>query len=151
MREVAQPFIDGVVAGAQKLRIGNPMSWDTEIGPLMSRDHCAAVAELVDDVVSAGARRLCAGRVESPAGFEHGADVGTLQGSQPVVASLRRNARPSRCGRRQPFCTGARLFGLAGFEPGLLRWPRSPPVWPETQSSAEAGQAVGRQQPLSYA
>ena len=36
MREVAERFIAGVVAGAQRLRVGDPMSWDTEIGPMVS-------------------------------------------------------------------------------------------------------------------
>ena len=55
MREVADRFIAGVVAGARALRVGDPMSWDTEIGPMVSREQFELVRELVDDAVAAGA------------------------------------------------------------------------------------------------
>src|SRR5205807_8682775 len=35
MRQVADRFVDGVVAGAQALRVGDPLSFDTEIGPMV--------------------------------------------------------------------------------------------------------------------
>jgi succinate-semialdehyde dehydrogenase/glutarate-semialdehyde dehydrogenase len=73
LREVAQPFIDRVVAAAQRLRLGDPISWETEVGPIISREQCDAVSDLVDEALAAGARRLCGGRVESPPGLEHGA------------------------------------------------------------------------------
>ncbi|HEY2259007.1 MAG TPA: aldehyde dehydrogenase family protein [Solirubrobacteraceae bacterium] len=66
MREVAERFIAGVVQGAQRLSIGDPMSWNTEIGPMVSREQFELVRELVDDAVAAGARRECGGPVEDP-------------------------------------------------------------------------------------
>ena len=54
MREVAERFISGVVAGAQRLRVGDPLGWDTEIGPMISREQFELVRELVDDAVAAG-------------------------------------------------------------------------------------------------
>jgi succinate-semialdehyde dehydrogenase/glutarate-semialdehyde dehydrogenase len=72
LREVAERFIEGVVAGAQRLRLGDPMSWETEIGPMVSADQFAAVRELVDDAVAAGASLLCGGPADSPPGFEAG-------------------------------------------------------------------------------
>ena len=36
MREVADRFTAGVVEGARKLRVGDPLDWDTEIGPMVS-------------------------------------------------------------------------------------------------------------------
>jgi acyl-CoA reductase-like NAD-dependent aldehyde dehydrogenase len=72
LRDVADRFISGVVAGAQKLRIGDPMSWDTEIGPMVSREQFETVSELVDDALAAGASRLCGGPAASPAGSELG-------------------------------------------------------------------------------
>jgi succinate-semialdehyde dehydrogenase/glutarate-semialdehyde dehydrogenase len=71
-REVSERFIDGVVAGAQRLRVGDPDSWDTEIGPMVSREQFEIVSELVEDAVSAGARLLCGGPAEAPAGLERG-------------------------------------------------------------------------------
>jgi succinate-semialdehyde dehydrogenase/glutarate-semialdehyde dehydrogenase len=73
LREVAEPFIAGVVAGARRLRIGDPMGWDTEIGPMVSRDQYETVRELVDDAVSSGAKLECGGPAEPPPGMEAGA------------------------------------------------------------------------------
>ena len=63
MREVAERFISGVVAGASRLRVGDPMSWDTEIGPMVSVEQFSLVRELVDDAVAAGAVMRCGGPV----------------------------------------------------------------------------------------
>jgi succinate-semialdehyde dehydrogenase/glutarate-semialdehyde dehydrogenase len=66
VREVADRFIAGVVSGAERLRVGDPMSWDTEIGPMVSRDQFDVVRELVDDAVTAGAKLECGGPAPSP-------------------------------------------------------------------------------------
>ena len=39
----------------ERLRVGDPMGWDTEIGPMVSREQFEIVRELVDDAVAAGA------------------------------------------------------------------------------------------------
>jgi succinate-semialdehyde dehydrogenase/glutarate-semialdehyde dehydrogenase len=72
LRQVADRFISGVVTGAEGLRVGDPLSWDTEIGPMVSDEQFESVRELVDDAVAAGASRLCGGPVPSPDGFEAG-------------------------------------------------------------------------------
>ena len=70
MREVADRFIGRVVAGAGQLRVGDPMQWDTEIGPMVSREQYEIVAELVDDAVGAGAVLECGGPLaDAPAGL----------------------------------------------------------------------------------
>jgi succinate-semialdehyde dehydrogenase/glutarate-semialdehyde dehydrogenase len=69
MRGVSERFIEGVVAGARRLRVGDPMSWDTEIGPMVSDEQHATVRGLVDDAVAAGAVLHCGGPVEGPAGL----------------------------------------------------------------------------------
>jgi acyl-CoA reductase-like NAD-dependent aldehyde dehydrogenase len=70
VREVADRFIDGVVAAAQRLRIGDPMSWNTEIGPMVSREQYEIVSELVDDAVASGATLRCGGPAETPPGLD---------------------------------------------------------------------------------
>jgi len=70
MRSVADRFIAGVVAGAQRLRVGDPMSWDTEIGPMVSGEQLESVRSLVDDAAAAGAELRCGGPVEAPAGLD---------------------------------------------------------------------------------
>ena len=72
LRDVADRFIGGVVTGARTLRVGDPMGWETEIGPMVSREQFETVSELVDDAVRAGASLRCGGPVDSPAGFEAG-------------------------------------------------------------------------------
>ena len=67
-REVSEHFIAGVVRGAQALRVGNPDSWTTEIGPMISREQFELVAELVNDAVAAGASLLCGGPAPAPTG-----------------------------------------------------------------------------------
>jgi acyl-CoA reductase-like NAD-dependent aldehyde dehydrogenase len=61
MREVAEPFIAGVVRGARSLKVGDPLEWTTEIGPMVSREQFELVRELVDDAVAAGASLHCGG------------------------------------------------------------------------------------------
>jgi acyl-CoA reductase-like NAD-dependent aldehyde dehydrogenase len=73
IREVAERFIEGVVAGARLLSVGDPLEWETEIGPMVSREQFDLVSELVEDAVASGARIRCGGPMESPRGFEHGA------------------------------------------------------------------------------
>jgi acyl-CoA reductase-like NAD-dependent aldehyde dehydrogenase len=64
VRDVADRFVQGVVEGAQRLRIGDPMEWTTEIGPMVSREQLEAVRELVDDAVANGATLHCGGAEE---------------------------------------------------------------------------------------
>ncbi len=71
-REVSERFIAGVVAGARRLRVGDPLSWDTEIGPMVSPEQYRTVEELVSDAVAAGATLRCGGPTEAPAGLEQG-------------------------------------------------------------------------------
>jgi len=72
LREVSERFIDGVVAGARRLRIGDPLGWETEIGPMVSPEQFDAVRELVDDALAGGAALECGGPVEPPPGLEAG-------------------------------------------------------------------------------
>ena len=61
MREVADRFVEGVVREASRLRVGNPLDWRTEIGPMVSKEQFDVVMELVDDAVAAGAEIRCGG------------------------------------------------------------------------------------------
>ena len=64
VREVAERFIAGVARGAEALKVGDPLDWDTEIGPMTSADQYETVCELVDDALASGAERLCGGPVD---------------------------------------------------------------------------------------
>jgi acyl-CoA reductase-like NAD-dependent aldehyde dehydrogenase len=64
MREVADRFVDGVVRQASALKVGDPLDWQTAIGPMVSKDQYDLVCELVDDAIASGAKRRCGGPVE---------------------------------------------------------------------------------------
>ncbi|HET7053309.1 MAG TPA: aldehyde dehydrogenase family protein [Solirubrobacterales bacterium] len=61
MREVADSFVEGVAREAQKLRLGNPIEWETEIGPMTSDGQYEIVVDLIEDAVASGATKLCGG------------------------------------------------------------------------------------------
>jgi succinate-semialdehyde dehydrogenase/glutarate-semialdehyde dehydrogenase len=63
---VADRFVDGVVASARRLRVGDPLQGGTEIGPMVSREQFDLVRELVDDAVQSGAELRCGGPTEVP-------------------------------------------------------------------------------------
>ncbi|HEV2772290.1 MAG TPA: aldehyde dehydrogenase family protein [Thermoleophilaceae bacterium] len=63
-REVADPFLNGLVRGARALRIGDPVAPDTEVGPLLSAERLERVCEVVDEAVAGGATLRCGGPVE---------------------------------------------------------------------------------------
>ena len=61
VKDVAERFVEGVVEGAKALRVGDPLDWSTEIGPMVSREQLELVKELVDDAVANGATLHCGG------------------------------------------------------------------------------------------
>src|ERR1700761_6312248 len=69
-RSVADRFVAGVIEGARRLRVGDPMSWDTEIGPMISGAQMEIVRGLVDDAVATGAVLHCGGPATAPAGLD---------------------------------------------------------------------------------
>jgi acyl-CoA reductase-like NAD-dependent aldehyde dehydrogenase len=66
VQEVADRFVTDVVAGARRLTVGDPLSWDTQVGPMVSRGQFELVRELVDDAVANGATLECGGPVDAP-------------------------------------------------------------------------------------
>jgi acyl-CoA reductase-like NAD-dependent aldehyde dehydrogenase len=63
-RDVADPFLEGVVRETERLTVGDPREWTTEIGPMVSDDQAKIVSELVEDAVENGATKLTGGPVE---------------------------------------------------------------------------------------
>src|SRR3954453_22028254 len=66
VRELADRFTRGVVEGARALRVGDPLSWDVDLGPMASEEQFDTVRELVDDAVAAGAKLECGGPLDVP-------------------------------------------------------------------------------------
>ena len=70
VRERYEPFLAGLVRGAERLRVGDPADDRTQVGPLASAERRRRVAELVDEAVAAGACLHCGGAVEGPLGTQ---------------------------------------------------------------------------------
>lgn len=64
IEEVAERFLTGLVRETERLRVGDPQSWEVEVGPMVSTEQYELVNELVDDAISAGAERLTGGPTE---------------------------------------------------------------------------------------
>src|SRR3954451_320060 len=61
VEEVADRFLEGLARETEALEVGDPASWDTEIGPMVSPDQAEIVTELIDDAVKSGATKLTGG------------------------------------------------------------------------------------------
>ncbi len=61
VEEVAERFLEGVVRETERLTVGDPTDWETEIGPMVSAEQHETVIELVDDAVGAGAEQRTGG------------------------------------------------------------------------------------------
>jgi succinate-semialdehyde dehydrogenase/glutarate-semialdehyde dehydrogenase len=64
VREVAERFVEGVARGAERMRVGEPLQWETEIGPMTSDGQYEIVVDLIEDAVRSGATKLCGGPTE---------------------------------------------------------------------------------------
>lgn len=60
-RALAKEFIQRLVAGAESLRVGDPLSEDTEVGPLIRPGEVTRVHEWVDEARAVGATIACGG------------------------------------------------------------------------------------------
>jgi acyl-CoA reductase-like NAD-dependent aldehyde dehydrogenase len=64
VREIADRFVEGVARETRKLQLGDPLQWETEIGPMTSGGQYEIVCELIDDAVASGATMLYGGPTE---------------------------------------------------------------------------------------
>jgi acyl-CoA reductase-like NAD-dependent aldehyde dehydrogenase len=63
-REIADRFVEGVAEEARRLRLGDPLQWETEIGPMTADSQYEIVVDLIEDAVASGAAKLCGGPTE---------------------------------------------------------------------------------------
>jgi acyl-CoA reductase-like NAD-dependent aldehyde dehydrogenase len=59
--DVADPFLEGLVRETERLTVGDPREWTTEVGPMVSEEQAKLVGELVDDALKNGAKKLTGG------------------------------------------------------------------------------------------
>jgi acyl-CoA reductase-like NAD-dependent aldehyde dehydrogenase len=62
VKNVAKEFIEKFVQKTEKLKVGDPMSEDTDMGPLVNTDGLQRIEELVKDAVDKGAGVLTGGK-----------------------------------------------------------------------------------------
>ena len=63
---VAEDFVDLLVSEVGKLKTGDPMDPETDVGPLITHDALERVSAWVDEAVQTGAEVLCGGKREDP-------------------------------------------------------------------------------------
>ena len=73
--KVYDAFTDAFVKQMKAIRMGDPTSEDTQLGPLSSQDQYDTVAEQVTKSVSAGAKLLCGGDPQDQTGYYYPATV----------------------------------------------------------------------------
>ncbi len=108
---VYDTFLARLVAAIGQLRLGDPREPDTQIGPLITRQHLTRVAGFVERAVSDGARLLCGGRVSPDLGglyFEP-----TLFADIPARAEILQREVFGPVLTIQPFATDAEAIRLA--------------------------------------
>jgi succinate-semialdehyde dehydrogenase/glutarate-semialdehyde dehydrogenase len=71
-RDVVDPFVDLFAAHVRKLKVGNGMEEDTDIGPLIDGHAFNKVREHVEDAIQRGAKRVV-GEDVKPLDCDHGA------------------------------------------------------------------------------
>ncbi len=112
--DVYDRFVEGFVAGLQRLRVGDPLDRETEVGPLAT----AAIAEEVHDQVrrtmAAGARLLTGG---DPAG-------GTGNYYPPTALDRIPEGSPADC--EEIFGPVAAIFRVEGIDEAIEQANRTP-------------------------
>ena len=65
---IADRFLEAMVEGAKKLVLGDPRKPETDVGPLITREHLTRVQGFVDRAIKAGAKVVYGGKVSEKLG-----------------------------------------------------------------------------------
>ena len=68
--KIRSPFADAIADGIRKLRVGDPMSDQTQVGPLVDKQGLEKVAAHVDDAIGKGATAVVGGHKKDGLFFE---------------------------------------------------------------------------------
>lgn len=79
-REIEQKFVEALVAGVKKLKLGDPLDEATDVGPMINEDAARRAASWIEEAVSGGAKLLCGGRRNSSI-----LEPAVLTGTQPQM------------------------------------------------------------------
>ena len=85
-KNIAKEFIEKFVQNAEKLRVGDPILEDTDIGPLVNAQGLNKIEELVNDAVKNGAEVLTGGKRIKNKGYFYSPTILTKISSKMRVA-----------------------------------------------------------------
>ncbi|MFH9012230.1 NADP-dependent succinic semialdehyde dehydrogenase [Streptomyces sp. NPDC017943] len=106
--DVYDAFAERFTEGMRALKVGDPLSEDTEVGPLSTEQGLRDLEELVDDAVRGGARVLCGGeRPEGPGWYY----------TPTILAGI---TREMRIHREEAFGPVATLYRAADLDEAVL-------------------------------
>lgn len=69
---IREAFVEKLVARTKKLKLGDPLDPDTDVGPMVSADHMAGVLRYIEKGKQEGGKVLAGGGRASVSGFEKG-------------------------------------------------------------------------------
>jgi acyl-CoA reductase-like NAD-dependent aldehyde dehydrogenase len=61
-RDVEPRFMERLVGGVRKLKVGDPLDETTDVGPMIDEDAARRAAEWIEEAVAGGAKLLCGGQ-----------------------------------------------------------------------------------------
>jgi succinate-semialdehyde dehydrogenase/glutarate-semialdehyde dehydrogenase len=106
--DVYDAFAERFAEGMKALKVGDPLSDDTEVGPLSSEQGLRDLEELVDDAVRSGARVLCGGERPDGPGWYY---------TPTILAGI---TREMRIHREEAFGPVATLYRAADLDEAVL-------------------------------
>ncbi|GAA2405344.1 NADP-dependent succinic semialdehyde dehydrogenase [Streptomyces coeruleofuscus] len=106
--DVYDAFAERFAEGMRALKVGDPMSDDTEVGPLSSEQGLRDLEELVDDAVRGGAEVLCGGERPDGPGWYY---------APTILAGI---TREMRIHREEAFGPVATLYRAADLDEAVL-------------------------------
>ncbi|MEV3970770.1 NADP-dependent succinic semialdehyde dehydrogenase [Streptomyces sp. NPDC050698] len=106
--DVYDAFAERFAAGMRALKVGDPLSDDTEVGPLSSEQGLRDLEELVDDAVRSGAEVLCGGERPDGPGWYY---------TPTILAGI---TREMRIHREEAFGPVATLYRAADLDEAVL-------------------------------
>ncbi|MFJ8594011.1 NADP-dependent succinic semialdehyde dehydrogenase [Streptomyces sp. NPDC093598] len=106
--DVYDAFAERFAEGMKALKVGDPLSDDTEVGPLSSEQGLRDLEELVDDAVRSGAQVLCGGERPDGPGWYY---------TPTILAGI---TREMRIHREEAFGPVATLYRAADLDEAVL-------------------------------
>ncbi|MFH9006183.1 NADP-dependent succinic semialdehyde dehydrogenase [Streptomyces afghaniensis] len=128
--DVYDAFAERFAEGMKALKVGDPMSDDTEVGPLSSEQGLRDLEELVDDAVRGGAEVVCGGERPDGPGWYY---------TPTILAGI---TREMRIHREEAFGPVATLYRAADLDEAVLIANDSPfglssNVWTRDESEVD--------------